>query len=74
MSFTNEGVELLFGWLTNIATGNVENLAFTRGGPHFRRHHPALDHLFRGLHLRALPAGHPAGSLSTDSPGCFPKR
>lgn len=35
MSFTNEGVELLFGWLTNIATGNVENLAFTQGGPIF---------------------------------------
>ena len=35
MSFTNEGVELLFGWLTNIAGGNVDNLAFTQGGPIF---------------------------------------
>lgn len=35
MSFTNEGVELLFGWLTNIASGNVDNLAFTKGGPIF---------------------------------------
>jgi len=35
MSFTNEGVELLFGWLTHIAPGNVENLTFTQGGPIF---------------------------------------
>jgi len=35
MSFTNEGVELLFGWLTHIAPGNVEDLAFTQGGPIF---------------------------------------
>lgn len=35
MSFTNEGVELLFGWLTNIANGNVQDLAFTQGGPIF---------------------------------------
>ncbi|MFZ4482861.1 MAG: NupC/NupG family nucleoside CNT transporter [Chthoniobacterales bacterium] len=35
MSFTNEGVELVFGWLTDIAGGNVDNLAFTQGGPIF---------------------------------------
>jgi CNT family concentrative nucleoside transporter len=35
MSFTNAGVELLFGWLTPMAGGNVENLAFTAGGPIF---------------------------------------
>lgn len=35
LSFTHEGVELVFGWLANIAGGNVENLAFTQGGPIF---------------------------------------
>lgn len=35
LAFTQEGVLLVFGWLANIAGGNVENLAFTQGGPIF---------------------------------------
>ncbi len=35
LSFTNEGSALVFGWLSTIAGGNIEGLAFTEGGPIF---------------------------------------
>lgn len=35
MDFTNEGVKFVFGWLANIAGGNVPDLQFTAGGPIF---------------------------------------
>lgn len=35
ISFTNAGTALVFGWLNNVAGGNVEGLAFTAGGPIF---------------------------------------
>ncbi|CAN5795271.1 nucleoside transporter [soil metagenome] len=35
MEFTNEGVQFVFGWLANIAGGNVHDLQFTAGGPIF---------------------------------------
>ncbi len=35
LAFTQEGTLLVFGWLANIAGGNVENLGFTQGGPIF---------------------------------------
>lgn len=35
LAFTQEGTLLVFGWLANIAGGNVENLSFTQGGPIF---------------------------------------
>ncbi|WP_221029950.1 NupC/NupG family nucleoside CNT transporter [Actomonas aquatica] len=35
IDFTNEGTGLVFGWLNNIAPGNVEGLPFTNGGPVF---------------------------------------
>lgn len=35
LSFTKEGTSLLFGWLTRLAGGNVDDAAFTAGGPIF---------------------------------------
>ncbi len=35
IDFTNAGTGLVFGWLTNIAGGNVDGLPFTNGGPIF---------------------------------------
>ncbi len=35
IDFTNAGTSLVFGWMTNIAGGNVEGLTFTQGGPVF---------------------------------------
>lgn len=35
IDFTGAGTSLVFGWLTNVAGGNVEGLEFTQGGPVF---------------------------------------